>query len=146
MMKNAERILAAYALAEPWQEDHDDALRCFEAEEFLAVGNLAYDLLTYVETTWQDRVAAGLIPFNDEDDRQLGALYRIWVEASERKLDEIQTLTRKGYDLQGDETFLAHLEEARSLLEARSLEAEMRPIEEILPLVQGNPRPERYGK
>ena len=42
--------------------------------------------------------------------------------------------------------FSATCEEARAILESRDLEHQMRPIEEILPLVKGNPQPERYGR
>ncbi|HWE39225.1 MAG TPA: hypothetical protein VG406_21935 [Isosphaeraceae bacterium] len=144
-MRNAERVLAAYAEAEPWREDHDAAGRCFELEEVVAVGNLAFQLIVSIDAAWQGRVAAGLVPYRDEDDRRIGELHRMWVEASERRLGEIEALGREGFEVQGAEEFLIHLDEARSLIESRALEAQMRPIEEVLPLARGNPRPERYG-
>jgi hypothetical protein len=70
----------------------------------------------------------------------------VWVEISEHKLDEIERLASEGYQIRGADEFLTHLEEARAILASRDLEAEMRPIEEVLPLAKGNPRPERYGE
>jgi hypothetical protein len=145
-MRNAERILAAYAEAEPWKADHDAAMRSLELEEVIAVGNLAFEVVSFIDATWQDHVATGRVPFRDEDDRRVGQLYRRWVEISERKLDEVERLAREGYEIRGADAFRTHLEEARAILESRELEAHMRPIEQILPLVKGNPRPERYGE
>jgi hypothetical protein len=142
-MTIAERILSAYA--EPWTANHDAGLRCFEVEQVLAAGNLAFELVIAVDAAWQDHVAAGDLPFTEEDDRRIGDLYRQWVEVSERNQVAIAELIEGGCDLKGADEFLTHLEEARSILESRSLEAEMRPIEELLPLARGNPRPERYG-
>lgn len=144
-MRNAERVLAAYAEAEPWQDDHDAAERCVEWEEVVAVANAVFRLVSTIDAAWQGRVMAGAVPYRDEDDRRIGELYRLWVETSERRLGEIEALGREGFEVQGADEFLVHLDEARSLLEARALEAEMRPIEEVLPLARGNPRPERYG-
>jgi hypothetical protein len=145
-MTNVERILAAYAEAEPWKADHDDARFCFRAEEVIAIGNAGFMLVTRIDAAWQDHVAGGRLPFKEEDDRQVGEFYRMWVAASERLLPLIEELGRDGFEINGVDEFLTHLEEARSILESRALEAEMRPIEEVLPLAKGNPRPERYGK
>ena len=145
-MRNAERILAAYDAVEPWRADHDTAMQCFEMEEILAVGNMAYDLVSFIDAAWQDRVARGKVLFTEEDDRQIGELYRKWIEVSERKVGDIGRLAHEGYEVHGADTFLTHLEEARAILESRALEDHMRPVEDILPLAKGNPRPERYGK
>lgn len=145
-MKNAELVLAAYAEAEPWNPDHDAAMRCFEMEEVIAVGNFAYEFVCHADAAWQDHVAAGKLPYKEENDQQFGENYRKWVEITERNLDEIEKLTRDGYEVKRADELMAHLEEARGILESRDLEAEMRPIEEILTLAKGNPRPERYGK
>ena len=144
-MRNAEQILKAYAEAEPWKKDHDAAMRCFEMDEVIELGNLAFRFLSYVDAAWQERVAAGKIPYTEEDDRQIGKLYETWVNITEQDLVEIEKLTREGFEVRGATSLIVQFEEARSLLESRALEAEMRPIEEILPLARGNPRPERYG-
>lgn len=144
-MKIAEQILEAYAKADPWKLDHDDAMRCFEMEEIIAVGNMTYKLVSYIVATWQDHVVAGSVPYQDEDDRQISQFYQSWVTVSERNLSEIEKLTRNGFEVKGSEEFATHLAEARSIIESRALEAEMRSIEEILPLANGNPRPDRYG-
>jgi len=145
-LKNAERILAAYAEADSWEVDHDDAIRCFDMEELIAVGGLAFEFLSFVESAWQDHVSAGKIEYQEEDDRQIGRLYQKWVEITERNVAEVEKLTRNGFQVKGADQFFVDLEEARSLIESRTLEAEMLPIEEILPLAHGNPRPERYSK
>jgi hypothetical protein len=145
-LRNAERILAAYAEAEPWKADHDAAMRSLEMEEIVAVGNMAYEVVSYIDATWQDYVAAGRVSFDEGYDRQIGDLYRTWLEISDRKLDDIGSLAREGYEIRGVDAFRTHLEEARAILASRDLEPEMRPIEEVLPLVKGNPRPERYGE
>lgn len=145
-MRNAERILAAYAEAEPWKDDHDAAMRCFEMEEVIAVGNLAFQFVSYIDAAWQDLVVAGKVLYQEEEDRQISQFYRRWAEITERNLDEIKKLTQDGFEIKGVDQCLNHFEEARGVLESRVLEAEMRPIEEILTLSKGNPRPERYGK
>ena len=145
-MRNAERILAAYDEAEPWKADHDAAMQWFEMEEIIAVGNMAFEFVSFIDASWQDHVASGRVPFKEEDDQRIGQYYRKWVEISERRIDEIETLTREGYEVQGADRFLSNFEEARAVLESRDLEHQMRPIEEILPLVRGNPQPERYGR
>jgi hypothetical protein len=146
MMELAERILTTYDEAEPWKADHDAAVQCLEMEKVVALGNRAYDLLSDFVAFWQDYVARGVLPFNKKDDRRHGDAYRTWVETSMRKLGEIEKLTRDGHEIKGADELRAHLEEARSILESRALEDQMRPIEEILHLAKGNPRPERYGK
>jgi hypothetical protein len=147
-MRTGERFLAAYASAEAalWKADHDAAMRCFEVEEFLAAGNLAFKLGTFIEATWQGHVAEGSLPYKEEVDREIGEFYRSWVEITERNLAKLRQLEEEGFDVKGADEFLAHLEEARCILESRALESEMRPVEEILPLAKGNPRPERYGR
>jgi hypothetical protein len=145
-MKNADRILAAYDEAEPWKADHDASMQCFEMEEVIAVGNLAYELISFIDATWQQYVARGKVLFKEEDDSQIGQFYRKWVEISERRIVEIESLTREGSEIQGADRFLILLVEAKAILDSRELEDQMRPIEDILPLVKGNPRPERYGK
>ena len=145
-MTIAERILSAYAGAEPWPTNHDDALRRFEMEQVIAAGNLAFDLITGWDATRQDHVAAGRFPHREEDDRLIGEHYRMWLEISERNRLAIEELVQGGFDPKGADAFLARLEEAWSILESRALEAEMRPIEELLPLAKGNPRPERYDQ
>jgi hypothetical protein len=46
------------AQAEPWKADHDSAMRSFEMEEIVAVGNMAYQVVSYIDVTWQEYVAA----------------------------------------------------------------------------------------
>ncbi len=145
-MKNAERILAAYTQAEPWKADHDAAMQCFEMEEILAVGDLALRLIFHRDAAWQEHVASGKIPYKKDEDVQIGDFYKSWVEVSERMLSVIKALADVGFVVNGADDFELQLEEARSLLDSRILETEMRPVEDILPLVKGNPRPERYGK
>jgi hypothetical protein len=143
-MTPAEQFLAAYAGVEPWKANHDAAIRCFEVEDRIALGILAYQVVTYVDAAWQERVAEGKLRFEEENDRRIGKLYRTWVEISERNLAAVEELIRDGFEVKGADEFLARLEEARSLLESRDLESEMRPIEKIQTLERGNPRPERY--
>jgi hypothetical protein len=131
-MELAEQILAASDEAEPWKADHDAAMRCFEMEKVIAGGNRAYDLISDFVAAWQDYVARGELPFVEEEDRRYGDFYRIWVETTERKLGEIEKLTGAGYEVKGADKLRAYLEEARSILESRALEDQMRPVEEIL--------------
>jgi hypothetical protein len=145
-MTNADRILAAYDEAEAWKADHDASMQSFDMQEVIVFGNMAYEFISFIDATWQEYVARGKLLFKEEDDRQIGEFYRKWVEISERRIDEIGRLTRKGYEIQGADRFLTLLEEARAILESRALEGAMRPIEDILLSVKGNPRPERYGK
>ncbi len=137
-MSNADRILAAYDEAEPWKTDHDSSMQCFEMEEVIAVGHLAYELVSFVDATWQQYVARGKILFKEEDDRQIGQLYRKWVEISERRIIEIESLTREGYEIQGADRFLTLLEEGKAILDSRELEHDMRPIEDILRDIASN--------
>ncbi len=94
-MRNAERILAAYDEAEPWKADHDTAVQCFEMEEVLAVGNMAYDLVSFIDAAWQDRVARGKVLFKEEDDRRIGESYRKWIEISGARLTRFGGWLRK---------------------------------------------------
>ena len=50
-MRNAEGILAAYDEAEPWKADHDLAMQCFEMEEVIAVGNMAFEFVPFIDAS-----------------------------------------------------------------------------------------------
>lgn len=145
-MQTTERILTAYAEAEPWKADHDAAMRCLGMEENIAVGIAVLKLIACYEAAWQEHVATGKVPYDEAEDIRIGQFYQRWLQATERSLEEIQKLNEQGYEVKGTDELLIHLEEARSILESRILEVEMQTIEEVLPLAKGNPRPERYGR
>ena len=79
-------------------------------EEIIAVGNMAYEFVSFIDATWQDHVARGKVLFKEEDDSQIGQLYRKWVEISERRIEEIGRLAREDYEVQVRDRFLSHLE------------------------------------
>ncbi len=144
-MTSAERILAAYAESESWKSEHDLAMRCFEAEDFIVLGDLAFRRVTRADADWQERVSSGAIPYNESDDAKIGMCYQLWIEITDRNLIAIEAQSLDGYEIKGLGELRALLAEAIAMLESRSLESAMHSVDDILHLAKGNPRPARYG-
>lgn len=145
-MKNAEGVLSLYGGAETWKADHDTVMAAYRMEEVAALGVMAYQFLSGVDAAWQEHVAAGQIAYDEGDDQRIGRLYGLWVETTERYLVPIDRIIQAGLEVKGSDHLRLLLEEARAILESRVLEANIRPIDELLPLARGNPRPECYGR
>jgi hypothetical protein len=149
-MHTAEAFLAVFE-SEPWAtaratvSSGGGPSASPDTEELVEAANSVYRLISKTEASWQNSVASGVTAYREDEDRQFGDLYRRWSEVCKKYVPRLRELARGESPSEGLDELLGHFEEADALLAARELEASMRPIEEILPLAAGNPRPERYG-
>lgn len=72
--------------------------------------------------------------------------YDRWIQRAARDLDEARRLARDGDDIAGIDELAEALEEARAMAANRELEADIRPIEDLIRNARPeNPRPGRYA-
>ena len=127
------------------EDDPDRIIECFELERRIAAGQMAWRLIADVSSAWQARVAEGQFSVDASFQGRLEDSYRHWIAITEEVLNEAGDLSRVGLTIRGFGELSILLEEAHAILESSEIEEEMRPFEEILPLVRGNPRPDLYG-
>ena len=140
------RLISAYAGVESWKIDHIEAQLCRDIEDDLAWGVRLFDGLLEFEARIHSR-AQGLP--NEATLTCLGelsGLYAMWLGTSERYLELARKVKDWGYEIEGLDTFERAVAEARWIRESMSIEAEIRPYEELAgQLSPSNPDPVRYG-
>jgi hypothetical protein len=140
------RLISTYADPEPWKEYHDRAILCRDIEETIAWGIYLFRDLSDLEARFQARVFGGGEVLHNLDRNEFERAYRLWVTGSMAILREAEGLAEEGFPVNGLDEFRGIAEEARCQIELFDLEPEIRPIEEVLPLIRPeNPRPARYG-
>jgi hypothetical protein len=87
------RQIAVYE--ESWQQDHDEAMRCRDLEDGLAVGVALFHLIERIDQSWRDRVFRGAEPFQAEDDAAIRLLYELWLHPSGRITARIEQFEAK---------------------------------------------------
>lgn len=140
------RYASDYAESEPWKIDHDMAMRCRDIEEAMVWGGRLFRAASEDEARFQDRVFRGELSPDDPTLGQIEEVYRILASAFEMVLESAERIASHGFAVEGLDDFRLVVEEARCMVGSFDIEAEIRPVEELLPLCQGNPNPERYGK
>jgi hypothetical protein len=119
---------------------------CRDLEETMTWGITLFRGLNEMEGWLQARVLGGREGLHQLDQSEFERAYRLWVTASETILRFAEELAREGFSVEGLDTVRGITEEARCQVELWDFEPEIRPIEEVRPLVRPeNPRPGRYG-
>jgi hypothetical protein len=140
------RLIEAYAESEPWKEHHDRAMLCRDIEELMTWGIHLFRGLCELEANLQSRALARKGEGLGLESAEFERVYRLWVTTSEGVLRLAGDLSEDGFPVDGLDEFRRIAEEARCQIGLWDLEPEIRPIEEVLPLVRPeNPRPDRYG-
>lgn len=146
MAEMMKRLVAAYAVDEPWKIDHDGVKKCWEAEDLLASGIALYRRIVVLDADLQKKLIGKPAEMIEQYVTDIDELYRAWLEASERWRAKAERFVAQGYPVDGLDEFRAVVEEAAIIVGNAEFEAELRPIAEQLALVRPeNPRPERYG-
>jgi hypothetical protein len=108
------RQLTAYE--ESWKQDHDEAMRCRDLEDVIAVGVSTFHLLRRIEQAWRDRVFRGTEAFAPEDDAGYREGYRLWLQTTESLLAQASSLAERFGTVSGAEELQECVRQARDLL------------------------------
>lgn len=141
------KLISAYAESESGERDHRDAMHCRDVEEALAWGVCLFRGLADLEARLQaDAIRQAELAASEAGwVEDLKDVYQKWAETSERILEAAESLTARGYDVEGLEPFRASVEEGRCILGNWELESEIPPIEDLIRSARPtNPRPEQY--
>ncbi|MEO6810908.1 MAG: hypothetical protein ABI353_17490 [Isosphaeraceae bacterium] len=141
-----QRLVTAYAESEPWKTEHDRAMQCQDLEEAMIWGSRLFRAVVEVDEWNQARAIRGEPGPGNVIQDQIEKSYQILALACDRVLKSADALTAHRFAVEGLEEFRLLVEEAWCMAAGFEIEAEMRPIEELLPLAKGCPRPERYGE
>jgi hypothetical protein len=143
--------VAAFFETEPWKSGTAESsaageARDLEREAFVVAANGFYSVMLEMEAWFVASVASGKWRNGETEDRSFTRGYRRWLEACNKAIVDLNVATSEGSQDERVQELMRNIEDVRCVLESRELEGSMRPIDEILPLALGNPRPERYGR
>jgi hypothetical protein len=134
------RQLEAYE--EGWKQHHDEAVRCWDFEENLAVGISIFHALVRIDLARRQRVAQGLEEFHAEEDEAMRECFRRWLRLGEKAMTRLRSFEDRFGAVEGATEFRRCHEEAQEIVaEWRPATPKRRaePVEE--PIVAHTDRP-----
>ena len=122
------------------------ASRIAELEGLLSRSTRLYRRLQEAEAALQGAVFSGLADADNPFFVQADRIYRDLIPGLVDLAAMGKALADAGHPVAGLDEFIAMAEEADAMLGCRDVEAEIRPIGELVPLARpGNPDVARYG-
>jgi hypothetical protein len=124
------RILEAYAAgAEAWKRDHEEAMKCWDLEELVTVGNWLFRILTRAENEFYADSRSGRMPLEPAHKQTLLVAYRIWLAGSIQLLSRVEEFEAKDYQFKGADDLRSHRQEVERILDQQeSLGGRIRPV------------------
>lgn len=113
------RQLEAYE--DGWKTDHDEAMRCWDFEENLAVGISIFRALVQLDVNRRQRIAQGVEELSAEEDQAMLAWFQWWLRPRDQALARLRALEEKFDTLSRAAEFRHCCEEAEEIV------AEWRP-------------------
>ncbi len=107
--------LLAEETQEPWQRDHDEALKCFEAGQWIEALNFFFDQLMLLDTKWRSEIYRGQRPHDAAFDQLLGKVVPEWVRAASDRLKAVEELERAGYAVDGANDLRRRIADAKGM-------------------------------
>ena len=108
------RQLEAYE--EGWKVDHDEAMRCRDFEENLAVGINIFHSLMQVDVTRRHRIESGREEFIASEDGDMLGWFRWWLRPTEGAMARIRYFEQKFGAVDGAAEFRRCCEEAKEIV------------------------------
>lgn len=121
-----ETQLRSYEQA--WQQDHAEAMRCFDFEERLSVGLALFGAGQWLFQHWRQSVSRGEADLRPEDENNLKAFFTVWLEVCQ----SVEPRLARYEDRFGTVAGAAKLRETRSLAE-RILAGWTAPVKQKAP-------------
>jgi hypothetical protein len=120
-MSEALRIVEAHldALArqsEAWKEDHDKAMACYRLEEVIAYAIFVFDRIVAHDNHWHSEIFNKNAAYNDDLDREIETLFRLWSAQALICLDCAKTMSQQGFRVDGADRLQSQQEEALGIL------------------------------
>jgi len=116
---------------EPWQNDHDAAMRCFDLEEILWVGNGIFDVITQFDENNQSRCLSGAVEYDPELTNSIKDLYRTWFESGSKFIPRLERCRKEFGHVANSEGFLSRRREAEGILTEDSVYFSSRVIVDL---------------
>jgi hypothetical protein len=85
--KPIERQIEVYE--EEWLRDHQEAVRCGDLEEVLAVGIGIYTALEHINSVCRANVSRGIDEYCAEDGQAIQGMFQRWLRVCERAVPQI---------------------------------------------------------
>lgn len=139
MSSTTRMLLDAYAEQdEAWKADFHEAQACLDLEEKLSWGISLLRGLADLEANLQRAVLDRPNSSTDTLLEYIPAFYEMWLNASERHRKTCEDFLSLGYKVSSLDDFQLTVEEGRGIVGNLALEEQIRPIEDLLALVQSN--------
>jgi hypothetical protein len=106
--------LAAYE--EGWQREHDEAMRCRDFEENLAVGVGIFRALVQVDVCRRQRVASGLEKENAQEDDDMLECFKWWLRSGRQALEQLRHFEGKFGTVDGAVAFRECCQETQEIV------------------------------
>jgi hypothetical protein len=106
----------AASYEENWKGDHDDAMRCVELEEVIALGLTVYNLINRMDEIWRLAVHKKKVAYSPKVDKLITKALRDWLRGCKILAKIIKKVEGLGYEVTGAEEFRLACREAEGIL------------------------------
>jgi hypothetical protein len=96
--------------------DHEDAVRCRDFEELLAIGIALCDLVHRLDEEWRRQVRSGNLQYDPAADSAIQSLYELWFRPCDKLRATLQQLEDRGFTIEGAREFRQRCDEVRGIL------------------------------
>src|SRR4051812_34877419 len=97
---------------EPWQIEQDAAMKCYDLEDILWVGNGIFDAITQFDENYQSRCLSGVAEYNPAQVQSIKDAYRLWLESGAKLQARIENCKRQFEHVANSDEFLSRYREA----------------------------------
>ena len=102
--------------ADEWKRDHDEAMKCYDFEDFLLIGIGLFNAITDFDERHRARVLSGEIEFDPDHGELVRHAYSYWLEPCDDIAAHINKLRAEFGEVKNSEKFLSLCREAKGIL------------------------------
>jgi hypothetical protein len=110
-----DRQLEAYQ--EAWKPEHNEAMRCRDFEEALAVGIAIFRALARLDTAWRQRVSQGTETYDPETEETLRGFFHWWLQPCTTAMERLRYFEGRFDAVEGAADFRRCCEETQEILQ-----------------------------
>jgi len=116
VVRDAIESYQRHAENEPWKIDHDAAMKCYDLEEMLWVGNGIFDAITQFDENYRARCFAGVTEYDTNHPNTIKEAYAWWLRPSKKIRADIEKCLQRFGHVENSEGFLSRCREAEGIL------------------------------
>jgi hypothetical protein len=96
--------------------DTDDAMRCWDFEEYLEIGIVLFDAITHFDEKYRERVLEGTETWDPAIDASITEAYQWWCGPCDQVLKQLQHFEANYGTIRNAEKFRQYVREAKGIL------------------------------